>query len=207
MDRRNLLIKISNYPPVVRPQSGVNQADLVYEYEVEGGVTRFAAIFRSNAPTHVGPVRSGRLMDLNLVPMYEALFSYSGASAPIQQLFLHQPWRPWIISPAIGDNCEEAGFCRFPEEGKAFEHTLYADTTKVWERATARGVNEGHRARGFAFSDVADAGGGRRERRVRRLLRANRRALAVSRRYRALRPLHRQRAALRRRRRRAVVGG
>ena len=98
-------------------------------------------------------------MDLNLVPMYEALFSYSGASAPIQQLFLHQPWRPWIISPAIGDNCEEAGFCRFPEEGKAFEHTLYADTTKVWARATARGVNEGHRARGFAFSDVADAGG------------------------------------------------
>lgn len=158
MNRRNLLIKISNYPPIVRPQSGVNQADVVYEYEVEGGVTRFAAIFRSNAPDHVGPIRSGRLMDLNLVPMYEALFSYSGASAPVQKLILSQPWRRWVISPSIGDNCEEAGFCRFPKEGLAFEHTLYTDTNMVWARATARGVNEPHRARGFAFSDIADPG-------------------------------------------------
>jgi hypothetical protein len=156
MNRRNLLIKISNYPPIVRPQSGVNQADVVYEYEVEGGVTRFAAIFRSNSPDHVGPIRSGRLMDLNLVPMYEALFSYSGASAPVQKLILSQSWRRWVISPSIGDNCEEAGFCRFPKDGVAFEHTLYADTSMIWARATARGVNEPHRARGFAFSDVAD---------------------------------------------------
>jgi len=156
MNRRNLLIKISNYPPIVRPQSGVNAADLVYEYEVEGGVTRFAAIFRSNAPTHVGPIRSGRLMDLNLVPMYEALFTYSGASAPVQKLFRSQPWWHQIISPAIGDNCDEAGICRFPKPGVAFEHTLFGDTTKIWARATARGVNDPHRARGFAFSDVAD---------------------------------------------------
>lgn len=156
MNRRNILVKISNYPPIVRPQSGINEADVVYEYEVEGGVTRIAAIFRSNAPDHVGPVRSGRLMDLNLVPMYEALFAYSGASAPVQQTILRQPWRQWVISPSIGDNCDEAGFCRFPEDGKAFEHTLYVDLGKVWERATARGINEGHRARGFAFSDIAD---------------------------------------------------
>jgi hypothetical protein len=97
-------------------------------------------------------------MDLNLVPMYEALFSYSGASAPIQRLFMNSGWRLWIISPMIGDNCEEAGFCRFPQEGVAFEHTLYGDTDMIWERATARGVNEGRRARGFAFSDVIDAG-------------------------------------------------
>lgn len=159
MLRRNLLIKISNYPPVVRPQSGINQADLVYEYEVEGGVTRFAAIYRNNAPDHVGPIRSGRLMDLNLVPMYEALFSYSGASEPVQRLFRNAYWRLWIISPMIGDNCEEAGFCRFPQEGLAYEHTLYADTNMIWQRATEKGVNEGHRARGFAFSDVIDAGG------------------------------------------------
>jgi hypothetical protein len=76
----------------------------------------------------------------------------------VQRLFLNQMWRRWIISPAIGDNCEEAGFCRFPEDGKAFEHTLYTDTNMVWARATGRGVNEGHRARGFAFSDIPDAG-------------------------------------------------
>jgi hypothetical protein len=158
-ERRNLIVKISNYPPVVRPQSGMNAADVVWEYEVEGGVTRFAAIFRNNAPERVGPVRSGRLMDLQLVPMYQALFSYSGASAPVQALLLDAPWALQIISPSVGDNCEEAGFCRFPQDGLAFEHTLYVDTNRVWERATARGINTGYRARGFAFADAPDDDG------------------------------------------------
>jgi hypothetical protein len=159
MARRNLIVKISNYPPVVRPQSGINAADVVYEYETEGGVTRFAAIFRSNAPTHVGPVRSARLMDMNLVPMYNALLAFSGSSDPIRQLILSTDWRWQAISPAFGDNCEEAGFCRFPQDGLAFEHTLYVDTNMVWERATTYNVNTGYPARGFAFSDIPDSGG------------------------------------------------
>lgn len=159
MNRRNLLVKISNFPPVVRPQSGLNQADVVYEYEVEGGVTRFAAIFRSNAPTHVGPVRSGRLMDIQLVPMYQALFAYAGASRPVQQLIMSQPWARQAITPLIGDNCIEAGFCRFPGDGLAFEHTLYANTEMIWQRATERGVNLNFRARGFAFNEQQDPGG------------------------------------------------
>lgn len=159
MNRRNLIVKISNYPPVVRPQTNVNAADVVYEYEVEGGVTRFAAIYRSNAPSVVGPVRSGRLMDLHLVPMYESLFAYSGASAPVQQLILDQEWRWQVISPSIGDNCAEAGFCRVERPGYAFEHTLFVDTNKVWERADARGINLPYRAKGFAFSRFPDPGG------------------------------------------------
>lgn len=158
-ERRNLLVKISNFPPMVRPQSGMNSADVVYEYEVEGGVTRFAAIFRSNAPRHVGPVRSGRLMDMELVPMYQALFAYAGASRPVQQLMMSQPWARQAITPLIGDNCVEAGFCRFPGDGLAFEHTLYADTTLIWERAAQRGINLNFRARGFAFDETRDLGG------------------------------------------------
>ncbi len=159
LNRRNLIVKISNFPPVVRPQNGLNQADLIYEYETEGGVTRFAAIFRSNAPTHVGPVRSGRLMDLNLIPMYQGLLAYSGASGPVQDLLLNSDWRFQIISPSIGDNCQEAGFCRFPEDGLAFEHTLFVDTNKVWERADARGINDGYPGRGFAFGVDPDPNG------------------------------------------------
>lgn len=158
--RRNLIVKISNYPPIVRPQSGVNQADLVYEYETEGGVTRFAAIFRNNAPTHVGSVRSARLIDLELIPMYQALLAYSGTSEPIQQLILHNPDIVYYtFSPLKGDNCEEAGFCRFPNGDLPFEHTLFLDTNKVWELATKRNVNDGYKARGFAFSEQADPGG------------------------------------------------
>lgn len=156
MNRRNLIVKISNFPPVVRPQSEVNLADVVYEYEVEGGVTRFAAIYRSTAPTHVGSVRSARLFDLELIPMYNALFAYSGTSEPIQRLIMASDFVYQTFSPLKGDNCEEAGFCRFPENGKAFEHTLFLDTNKAWERATQRNVNTPLRAKGFAFSEEPD---------------------------------------------------
>jgi hypothetical protein len=159
MARRNLIVKISNYPPIVRPQSNVNKADLVYEYEAEGGVTRFAAIFRSNQPDHVGSVRSARLLDLELIPMYNALLAYSGTSEPIQQLILGSEYVFQTFSPLKGDNCDDAGFCRFPQDGLSFEHTLFLDTNKLWELATRRNVNTGYRARGFAFNETPDPNG------------------------------------------------
>lgn len=159
MRRRNLIVKISNYPPIVRPQTSVNLADVVYEYEVEGGVTRFAAIFRNNMPTHVGSVRSARLVDLELIPMYQALFAYSGTSQPIQNLILASEYVYQTFSPQKGDNCEDAGFCRFPDGDLPFEHTLFLDTTKLYEKATARGVNTGYRANGFAFNEQQDPNG------------------------------------------------
>jgi hypothetical protein len=155
-NRRNLMVKISNYPPIVRPQSGLNQADVVWEYEVEGGVTRFAAIYRTNAPDHVGPIRSGRLVDLELAPMYNALWAYSGSSEPIMNIALDGELTPWgynIFSPQFGDNCEDAGFCRFPQDDLAYEHTLYLDTNLLWDKATRRDVNRPERAKGFVFSE------------------------------------------------------
>ena len=158
--RRNLIVKISNYPPLVRPQHGVNQADVVYEYEAEGGVTRFAAIFRSQAPARVGSIRSGRLLDMELVTMYSALLAYSGVSKPLQELFLNADFKYRLLSPSFGDSCESAGFCR--DETLAehpFEHTLFGDARRMWEVATQRGVNTGYRALGFAFNEQADEGG------------------------------------------------
>lgn len=157
--RRSLIVKISNYPPVVRPQHGVNAADVVYEYEAEGGVTRFAAIYRSNAPQHVGSIRSARLLDMELVVMYRALLAYSGTSEPIQRLLLEQEWSYQLLSPLIGDNCENNGFCRFPREGLDFEHTLFGDTQVMWATATRRNVNTGYRALGFAFNETPDQDG------------------------------------------------
>jgi hypothetical protein len=161
MARRNLIVKISNYPPIVRPQHGVNQADVVFEYEAEGGVTRFAAIFRSNSPERVGSIRSARLMDMELVTMYEALLAYSGTSEPIQKLLLASDFKYQLISPSIGDNCENAGFCRDDSllDERAFEHTLFGNTVKMWDVATSRNVNTGYRALGFAFSEDPSDGG------------------------------------------------
>ncbi len=159
MSRRNLIVKVSNFPPIVRPQYGVNSADVVFEYEAEGGVTRFAAIFRNNNPERVGPIRSGRLLDMELAPMYQALLAYSGASEPVQNLLLETDWIYQLLSPSIGHGCNDSGFCRFPQDDLAYEHTLFADTNKLWETATRQNVNTGYRARGFAFANQPDPGG------------------------------------------------
>jgi hypothetical protein len=92
--------------------------------------------------------------------MFNALWAYSGSSQPIMDIILDGEKTPWgfnIFSPQFGDNCEDSGFCRFPKEGLAFEHTLYLDTTLLWEKATRRGVNLPERARGFAFSEEVPA--------------------------------------------------
>lgn len=158
MNRRNLIVKISNYPPVVRPQTNVNLADVVFEVEAEGGVTRFAAVFRENMPERVGSVRSARLLDLELIVMYDSLLAYSGTSEPIQRLIMASDYVWQFFSPLKGDN-ENAGFTRIPREGVAFEHTMFLDTTKLYALATERQINIPRRARGFAFSDTPDANG------------------------------------------------
>lgn len=157
-NRRNLIVKISNFPPIVRPQTNVNLADVVYEVEAEGGVTRFAAIFRSNLPDLIGSVRSARLLELELVPMYQALLAYSGTSEPIQRLIMASDFVYQTFSPLKGDN-EDAGFIRVPQEGKAFEHTLFLNPALLYEKATKRGVNTPYKAFGFAFADNPDEGG------------------------------------------------
>lgn len=160
LKRRNLIVKISNWPPKVRPQRGLNLADLVIEYEAEGGVTRFAAIYRNNAPEQVGSIRSARLLDIELLTMYAALLAYSGASAPIHEIYLNSSFRPVLISPSLGDNCNPGGFCR--DESKSYlgyEHTLFGDTGKMWQLATYRNLNHGYRANGFAFGLQANADG------------------------------------------------
>lgn len=75
-----VIVKISNAPDEVRPQAGIGAADHVYEHYVEGGLTRFSAIYWTLAPERIGSVRSARLIDLELIPMYDAVFAYSGAS-------------------------------------------------------------------------------------------------------------------------------
>ena len=158
--RRNLIVKISNHPPIVRPQHGVNAADLVFEYEAEGNVTRFAAVYRTNAPERVGSLRSGRLLDIELLTMYSALLAYSGTSEPIRKIYLSSNYRYRLISPSIGDNCDNAGFCRDTSlNERGYEHTLFGNTRRMWEVATRRNVNTGFRAVGFAFSEDTEIGG------------------------------------------------
>jgi len=63
-----------------RPQIGLEDADLVYIEQVEGGLTRLAAIFSSTIPREVGPVRSARISDIDILAQYgKVIFAFSGA--------------------------------------------------------------------------------------------------------------------------------
>ena len=77
--RSALTIKMDNTPQA-HPQYGINEADVVYEEIVEGGITRLAAIFNSRLPTKVGPVRSVRRTDREIVFPIGGIFAFSGGA-------------------------------------------------------------------------------------------------------------------------------
>jgi len=88
LQRRPLAIKIGNSPDYVRPQSSLTLADVVYEYYIEWGDTRFIAVFYSNISPMVGPVRSGRYMDEHVARMYHSFLMFKGAD-PRELSYLH----------------------------------------------------------------------------------------------------------------------
>jgi hypothetical protein len=125
--RRPLLVKISNAPPEVRPQSGIGSADIIFENYAEGGWTRFAAIFYSQDVGHVGSVRSVRLVDMQIAEAFDAVMVFSGGSRGVIDTVRLSPLYPYnTISPQFGYG--EPYFVRFPRPGLAFEHTLFTDT-------------------------------------------------------------------------------
>lgn len=158
LDRIPIAIKVSNSPEV-RPQSGLNAADLVFEHFAEGGITRFTAVFYGNEPEQVGSVRSGRLIDLEIPAMYGALFGYSGSSAGVKERIRHSDLFPGrIAAPDFGVGTPY--FYRVPQEGKAFEHTLFTNPSVLRQLADERGINKRPEfPHLMAFSERAPEGG------------------------------------------------
>ena len=76
-----LSVKIDN-APAARPQSGLDSADLVFECLVEGGMSRFLAVYQSHGAAALGPIRSARPVDGALLrALHGGIFAYSGAAA------------------------------------------------------------------------------------------------------------------------------
>ena len=87
IDRKPVIVKISNYPHSVRPQWGLSMADHVFEYYLEDGLTRFAAVFYGNNASKTGPIRSGRIFDATLLQMYTAIMVFNGADQKVVDYF------------------------------------------------------------------------------------------------------------------------
>lgn len=154
LKRRPLAIKISNSPPqYVRPQSGLNDADLVFEHITEGSLTRFTLIVYGDDPEKVGPIRSARLIDVELPAMYDAALVFSGASTGVSNKLFSSDFADRILGAG------NIGYYR-TGENKPTEHTLYGNPVGLREALDSKSEN---RAPAFgkrmSFSSEAPPGG------------------------------------------------
>lgn len=122
-------VKLDNAPSA-RPQSGLELADLVYVEPVEGGTSRLLAVFQSQLPPAVGPVRSVRQSDLELLANFgRPAFAFSGEAAAL---------RPLIAAAPVLDVSAAARPGAYYRSGKRpSPHNLYADPLRLREGGAA----------------------------------------------------------------------
>jgi hypothetical protein len=158
LQHRPLAIKVANMARV-RPQAGLNQADLVFEHYSEGGITRFTAVFYTNMPRRVGSVRSARLIDLEIPRMYDAAFGYSGSSYQIKEMIRESSFFDRVISPDYG----QSGFWRiFDAQNPSpfMVDSLFTDALDLRAILAGRGQDVApHFYNGMAFHPDPPPGG------------------------------------------------
>jgi hypothetical protein len=112
-----LAVKIDN-APAARPQTGLDAADVVYAEQVEGGLSRLMAVFASTLPKAVGPVRSARESDLELLRQFdEPTLAFSGAQHKLLPLIDSAPLHPQVPGKVSG--------AWYRGSAKAAPHNLY----------------------------------------------------------------------------------
>ena len=128
--RPALSVKIDNVGPAL-PQAGLNRADLVADILVEGGLTRLMATFQSQDASLIGPIRSARPVDADLVRQLNGgIFAYSGAA-------------PGEIAPSkahsnallIANDYDPQWFWR--SSSRAAPHNVFSSTTRLYAAGKA----------------------------------------------------------------------
>jgi len=142
-ERRVLAVKIDNHC-FARPQSGPQTADAVIELPVEGNFTRLIALFHDADSTYVGPIRSGRPADGEILRHLGATFAISGG-------------QPWILDRIINAGVrmlgEGTGMFR---TGRYAPHNLYGDTEVLRAEADRRQYPDQPPQQLFTFGEIRD---------------------------------------------------
>lgn len=125
LDRPALVVKIDNHPNA-RPQTGLDQADLVFEMRAEG-VTRFAAAFHSTTPSPLGPVRSSRTSDFDILTgLDHPLYASSGGNN-----YVASALRRLDIQAVTAISQTEY----FRDSSRPAPHNLYVDAQDLFDLA------------------------------------------------------------------------
>jgi hypothetical protein len=131
MSRVALAVKIDNIN-AARPQSGIDHADVVVEELVEGGLTRLFAIFQCDGTGHLGPIRSARTSDADMLALlHGSVFGFSGSN-PDALPPIRAKGNTVLISY---DNMSQY-FHR--DHSRPAPHNVYSDTTTILDAGLAR---------------------------------------------------------------------
>jgi hypothetical protein len=127
LERRVVAVKIDNHPNA-NPQSGIDQADMMIELMVEG-ITRFISVWQQSDSEYLGPNRSARPTDSELLQAFnEPTYVFSGAQA----------WVQGIIAGTGINTIKELSFGTFRISSRKAPHNLYVDTVQLRETADER---------------------------------------------------------------------
>ncbi|MGQ4378433.1 DUF3048 domain-containing protein [Streptomyces sp. SAS_267] len=141
-----LAVKIDNAPDA-RPQTGLDAADVVYAEQVEGGLSRLMAVFASTLPDSVGPVRSARESDLELLRQFhEPTLAFSGAQHKLLPLIDDAP-----LDPEPAGKVPDAWY---RGTGKAAPHNLYLRPRRLMDSAPG----DAALTTGFRFGAAPEGG-------------------------------------------------
>ncbi|GMQ85603.1 MAG: DUF3048 domain-containing protein [Acidimicrobiia bacterium] len=140
--RRLVGVKVDNHPNA-RPQSGLQEADAVYEILVEGGLTRFIALFHQSDSRFVGPVRSARPTDSTIMRPLGGPLQISGGQDWILAIYRRDG------TPLIGDN----GITTYRMSHRKPPHNLYASTEAMRQYADDRAMDDDPPPPLFDFGD------------------------------------------------------
>ncbi|HET6817299.1 MAG TPA: DUF3048 domain-containing protein [Mycobacteriales bacterium] len=128
--RPAVAIKIDNVD-IARPQTGINHADVIFEETVEGGLTRLFAVFQCESAPVVGPIRSARTSDSDLIQLLKtAVFAYSGANGHVNARILSTPG-------AVALSYDTNGGLYYRSGSRPAPHNVYSSTSALLKAGLA----------------------------------------------------------------------
>lgn len=126
-NRPALAVKMPNNPQAL-PQTGLNEADIVFEEIINDGITRFAAVFHSQGSDPLGPIRSGRAQDVDILSnLNSPLFAWSGGNPGVTRVINNSTLTSLSYVGGYGNS-----YFRRDGRGGA-PHNLFSSTDTLWD--------------------------------------------------------------------------
>ncbi len=144
---RVVVVSIDNLK-AARPQSGLSQADIVYEVPAEGGITRYQALFYSQRPDRIGPVRSTRPYIVDIARGWQGLYVHCGWSEDAKK----------YLQSGVVDYLNELTYSKYfaRDKSRKAPHNLYTTAENIYLFLTEKDKSTEQQVAAFPFYQAGD---------------------------------------------------